>query len=257
MLEVRTITDMDDYHQLPRIQIEAWGFSDLDAEPHHLMTRVQKYGGLVQGLYEGGALIGFSYGLPGRWRGEWFLYSHMTAVRPGHQGRGHGLRLKEAQRLAARAMGFTRMRWNFDPLEALNCYFNLHRLGAEAGEYERNVYGEGSSGLHRGLPTDRLIALWRLDDPSLDGRLSHPLPRREMDMSVDPPPPGAAARGYLEIPADIRRLKVADPSAARRWQARVRAGFEAAFALGWVARGVVFALDGGRVFVELEPEQEG
>lgn len=65
MIELKKIKDIEDFKKLLEIQKSAWGFLDIDIEPHHLMTRVQKYGGLVQGLYFNGKLAGFTYALIG------------------------------------------------------------------------------------------------------------------------------------------------------------------------------------------------
>ena len=98
MIELKRIKEVEELKQLSEIQKSAWGFSDLDIEPHHLMTRVQKYGGLVQGLYVDNVLVGFTYAIVGKWEGEYFIYSHQTGVRKEHQGRGFGFLLKKAQR---------------------------------------------------------------------------------------------------------------------------------------------------------------
>ena len=98
MIEVKKINDIEDFKKIPEIQKSAWGFDDWDIEPHHLMTRVQKYGGLVQGLYYSGNLAGFTYALIGRWKGKHFIYSHMTGVLQEHQKQGFGYLLKKAQR---------------------------------------------------------------------------------------------------------------------------------------------------------------
>lgn len=67
MIELKRIKEVEELKQLSEIQKSAWGFSDLDIEPHHLMTRVQKYGGLVQGLYVNNVLVGFTYAIVGKW----------------------------------------------------------------------------------------------------------------------------------------------------------------------------------------------
>lgn len=107
-------------------------------------------------------------------------------------------------------MGYSIIRWNFDPLESLNAYFNIHRLGVTSSEYERNVYGEGESGLLRGLLTDRLVATWKLKSERVIKKMEtkettiiEQVPEKLMaDFSKD--------RAYIEIPLDIRSLKKKD-----------------------------------------------
>ena len=249
---IRKIQAIKDFKALIDIQRSAWAFTDLDIEPHSLMTRVQKYGGLLQGLSWNGRLVGFTYAIIGRQGGEYFLFSHMLAVRREYQGRGFGFLLKKAQRAAALKMGFPRIRWNFDPLESLNAFFNLHRLGATSSEYEVNAYGEGESGLHRGLPTDRLVATWDLRQSRVEERMRKK--ERACRLAAAPAShhgPFSIAPAYIEIPRDIRALKRRDPEAARRWRLKTRRLFCAAFQARFAASDVVLNPAGDRIFIEL------
>ena len=54
----------------------------------------------------------------------------------------------------------------------MNAHLNITKLGCVAEEYHRNVYGESTSALHRGTPTDRLVAQWRIDTPHVERRLA-------------------------------------------------------------------------------------
>ncbi|MBW1724798.1 MAG: hypothetical protein JRJ33_05400, partial [Deltaproteobacteria bacterium] len=76
MIELKRIKEMEDFKKITEIQRNAWGFVGLDIEPHHVMTRVQKYGGLVQGLFYNSELAGYTYALIGKWDKEYFVYSH-------------------------------------------------------------------------------------------------------------------------------------------------------------------------------------
>jgi predicted GNAT superfamily acetyltransferase len=252
-IQVEKISRMEDYKRIPSIQQNAWGFSDIDTEPHQMMTRVQKYGGLVLGLFLDERMIGFSYSIIGRWRGEYFMYSHMLAVEKEYQQRGFGFLLKKAQREEVMRMGYGTIRWNFDPLEAANSFFNIHRLGATVGEYEENVYGHGESGLHRGLATDRAIATWRLDSPRVEERMREPIDRKVLaDLAGIRPGDFSVSPAYIEIPRDIQALKRESMAEALRWRMRTREWFETAFALGLEAREIVFSPDDSRVFFRLE-----
>ena len=97
MVKIKTISEVKELQKTIAIQKNAWGFDDLDVENHYLMTRVQKYGGLVQGLYLDNQMIGFSYALIGKRQDEYIIYSHMTAVIKEHQGKGYGFRLKKVK----------------------------------------------------------------------------------------------------------------------------------------------------------------
>jgi predicted GNAT superfamily acetyltransferase len=81
MIEIKTLTEIAELQKTIGIQKNAWGFSDLDTENHYLMTRVQKYGGVVHGLFLNRQMIGFTYALIGKRREKFIIYSHMTAVK--------------------------------------------------------------------------------------------------------------------------------------------------------------------------------
>ena len=90
------------------------------------------------------------------------LWSHMTGVLPEYRG-GLGFRLKLAQRDRALAQGYDLIEWTFDPMQAMNAHFNFAKLGGVVEEYAANFYGESTSALHRGTPTDRIVLSWKID----------------------------------------------------------------------------------------------
>ena len=251
MVEVRSLHDIRKFQKLTDIQKSAWGFDDLHAEPHYLMSRVQKYGGLVQGLFRDGEMLGFTYAIIGKWKGEYILYSHMAAVKKQHQSRGYGFILKKAQRKALLRMGYETVLWNFDPLESMNSYFNIHRLGAVSEEFDPNIYGVGDSGLHAGLTTDRLIATWRLKSKRVVNRLreKHPplveaVPEAAIDSLGRP-------TAYIETPVDIRAIKARGMEEAVAWRERHRRLFIPAFEKGYIVEEFVFSEGRKRAFFKL------
>lgn len=252
MIEIKTLTEVEELEKTVNIQKNAWGFNDLDTENHYLMTRIQKYGGLIQGLYLDGEMIGFTYALIGK-RGEKFIiYSHMTAVKQKFQAGGYGFLLKKAQRQTVLDMGYQEIEWNFDPIESLNAYFNFHRLGIISHEYERNVYGEGESGLHKGLPTDRLIASWRLNSERVRHKMETRDPRLIEEIHENRIGKFTGQTAYIEIPRDIRSIKQRDMKAAIEWRMNTRRLLEQAIEEEYEVREVVFSPDQKRIFFKLE-----
>ena len=252
MIEIRKLKSLDEFKQIPEIEKNAWEFSDYDNEPHHLMTRVHKYGGLIQGLFMDHKMIGFSYALLGKWEGKYFIYSHMLAVVKEHQSKGYGFLLKKAQRQELMDRGYDLVRWNFDPLESLNSYFNIYRLGVISSEYERNIYGVGESGLHQGLPTDRLIATWHLRSKRVAekmGKKNPPLcenvPREKLENFTQD-------TAYIEIPRDIRQLRASHIKQAQKWRLDTREFFEYAFQNSFIVENIVFSENKERVFIRLQ-----
>ena len=251
MIEIKSITKIEDLKRLAEIQRNAWGFQDLEIEPHHLMTRVQKYGGLVQGLYIDEGLIGLTYAIIGKWKGEYFLYSHMTAVLKEYQGQGFGFQLKKAQREEAIRMGYEVMRWNFDPLESLNAYFNIHRLGVISEEYDRNIYGVGDSGLHKGLSTDRLIATWYLKSDRVLGKMNQKDPPLIEEIPSERVENLDGEVSYIETPMNIRSIKERNIDEAKAWRIKHKKFFETAFQKGFKVVDIVFSKDKKRIFFKL------
>ena len=251
MIELKKIQEINDFKKILHIQKSAWGFSDLDTEPHHLMTRVQKYGGLVYGLFAHGELAGFTYAIIGKWKGDYFIYSHMTGVKKEYQSSGFGFLLKKAQREEILKMGYDMMRWNFDPLESMNAYFNFHRLGAISTEYERNIYGEGESGLHKGLSTDRLIVTWNLKSDRVvkkmekkESSIIEIIPQEKLEKFTQ-------ETAYIELPENIRLLKETHLDQAVEWRTRTRHLFESAFNKGFAVTDIVFSKDKKKMYYKL------
>ncbi len=237
-----------DYLALQEAQRRAWGLADDSyVVPVATMVGAQHHGGLVLGAFlPGGEAVGLSFAFVGRSGDRWCLYSQLTGVAPGHQGRGIGARMKEIQRDHARSIGVKVIAWSFDPLQAGNAHFNLHRLGATASRYIADMYGPRTDDLNRGVPTDRLIVEWPVDPPDApadDDFEALTSPRLVEGPDEPLVSPFDALTGttplLVEIPADIARLRLDDPPRAERWRAAIAGALTPAFAAGYVAEDVV------------------
>ena len=117
------------------------------------------------------------------------------------------------------------MEWTFDPFELKNAHFNLERLGAVVRRYVVNLYGLSSSPLHRGLPTDRLVAEWWLEAPRVLRRLARP----EEEILE-------AVHRRIDVPLDIVENQ-RQPERMAELQQQLRRQFQEAFAGGLTAVG--------------------
>jgi predicted GNAT superfamily acetyltransferase len=204
--------------------------------------------------------------------GRLMHWSHMLGVVPEHRSSGLGRQLKLAQRERALAAGVDLIEWTFDPLQAVNAHLNFTRLGVVSDEYCRNVYGESTSALHRGTPTDRLIVQWNIREPHVERRLdllgaqadrasrigvmslraseavAAPVINRTtmiggrlattaLDLGIEGP------RAWLEIPVAFTELQQETPALALEWRMQTREAFESYFNRGY--RAVDFVLDRG------------
>jgi predicted GNAT superfamily acetyltransferase len=170
-LELRDLKSLDDCRAVVGLQIAVWG-EDMETVPAGVLLVSAKRGGILIGAEDDGRLVGFVWSMPG-WRERIPTHwSHMLAVLPEHRGRGLGAALKLEQRQRALRQGTEMIEWTFDPLQAANAHLNFVGLGTVATEYLVDAYGPMTGPLHRGTPTDRLIAEWWIRRPHVERRLA-------------------------------------------------------------------------------------
>ena len=226
-IEIRTLTQQDEFVSAVALQQAIWGFTDVELLPVRLFVVASKVGGVVIGAFDGQRMVGFSLGIPGiKPGGHSFLHSNMLGVLPEYHNHGLGRAMKLKQREEALAIGFPLIEWTFDPLETKNAYFNVERLGAIVRRYVPNQYGTTSSPLHGGLPTDRCIAEWWLESDRTLTALRGEKPAR---------PPIQAS---VEVTNAIAELRKSDPKAAREVQRITGDGLQAGFAQGLAVVGL-------------------
>jgi len=218
-IEIKPLTNSDQFENAVELQKTIWGFDDVDLLPARFFIVVSRIGGQAFGAYAGNRMVGFCIAIPGLKRpvpgqnAQTYFHSHMLGVLPEYRNCGVGRRLKLKQREEALAHGVHLIEWTFDPLELKNAYFNIESLGCIVRRYVRNQYGISSSRLQAGLPTDRCTAEWWIATEWVESAIE----RRERKR------PPILAR--LAIPQDIARLKRDDPQAARTIQAEASAQF--------------------------------
>ncbi|HKV39034.1 MAG TPA: GNAT family N-acetyltransferase, partial [Blastocatellia bacterium] len=251
-----------------RIQIDAWGFKELDVVPSAQLIAAKAAGGMLLGAFDGERLIGFVYGFPGIESGRVSIHSQMLAVRPDCRNLHAGVQLKLAQRKRALEQGIKEISWTFDPLQALNANLNFNRLGVISQRYIVDFYGEEtSSPLHQGVGTDRLWVRWliatdrvrrriglerelREADSSVppiqpmaepgNGLLSHPGPlvlvrdKGEWIRAADPVAHVKADECMIEGPNDLAALKSESIESARAWRSVIQNAFLVALGAGFV-----------------------
>lgn len=220
---VRKCETLQEFHGCVELQREIWGEADLEVEPAAMFVVAAHTGGQVLGAFDGARLVGYTLAVVGLRQRTPYLHSHMTGVHARYRDRGVGRMLKLYQREEALGRGIRLIQWTFDPLEIRNAHFNLNRLGAISRQYQPNLYGVTTSPLHRGLPTDRLVAEWHLDSPRVVAALA--------GMPGEP----AQAPALIELPADLGTWKHSDSEKIETVQARVREEFTVWFARAYAA----------------------
>ncbi|HYN08401.1 MAG TPA: hypothetical protein VES67_13545 [Vicinamibacterales bacterium] len=199
-IEIHDIDDLRGCQAVVGVQEAVWG-KESEIVPSSVLIASIKRGGILLGASEGDQLLGFVWSMPGwfdQFRTQW---SHMLGVVPAARGARTGERLKWAQRECALEQGVTLIEWTFDPMQALNAHLNVSVLGCVSSEYLVDAYGEMSGPLHRGTPTDRLIAEWWINQTDLVRRKT----ARDLETS-QPAPPVTRTVDLTPMPHAIERL---------------------------------------------------
>lgn len=266
-MTIRDLTTIDDCRRVAALERDIWAYTDAeDVVPPPVLIVSAKRGGILLGAFDGaGVMKGFVYSLPAVRDGKLTQWSHMLGVVADARASGVGAALKLAQRDRALATGVDLIEWTCDPLQAPNAHLNFVKLGVVVDEYERNVYGDSSSRLHRGTPTDRFIAQWRLDAPHVVRRISAggiglvrdarvaeaPVvnPSRSGNPWLLPGEPNLridARRMLVEIPANFTELQAQAPDLALQWRLSSRSIFEHYLSRGYRVVDFFFSREAGR-----------
>ena len=251
---IRPLMTLEECRRVVALEKQVWGYTDAeDVVPAPVLIVSIKRGGVLLGAFDAsGEMAGFVYSIPGWKDGRPTQWSHMLGVVSDARSAGLGRALKLAQREATLAMGIDLVEWTYDPLQALNAHLNFTKLGVVVEEYEENIYGESSSPLHRGSPTDRFVAEWRLREPHVERRISAagPLMRDASVASapvVNPSKPGTwlepaegelayeSRRVLVEIPVGYSDMQRAEPALALQWRMTTRRIFQHYFGRGYRA----------------------
>ncbi|MFF7246366.1 GNAT family N-acetyltransferase [Embleya sp. NPDC008237] len=228
--EVRELRALDEFRDVEHLYGGIWPAVPGQGPPVsvELLRAFAHAGNYVAGAYRDGRLVGAAVAFFGAPIGE-TLHSHVTGALAGS---GVGFALKTHQREWALARGLRRITWTYDPLVRRNAHFNLAKLGARPVEYLPNFYGEMVDTVNSGDASDRVLAVWELNDPRVAAAV------RGECMSIVPPAEAESALAVRDgrpvladteaevvlvaVPADIEALRRTDPDAARSWRQALR-----------------------------------
>ena len=266
-LTYRNLSTLADFASVVALEQEIWGPGYDEPVPVPILAVTVLRGAILIGAFDGDRMIGFVYSLPGIKDRKPMQWSHMLGVVNDFRNDGVGHRLKLLQRDRALAAGIDLIEWTYDPMQALNAHLNFAKLGVVVEEYEENVYGESSSPLHRGNPTDRFVAEWWVREPHVERRIAaaattvrlkpdttymdaeladaQPVnrvaPNGEWLESVDVDLSLDARRLLVHIPMGFTDMLARNPELALAWRICTRAIFTTYFDRGYKA--VDFMLD--------------
>ena len=255
-ISYRDLNALDEFAAVVDLEREIWGPGYDEVVPVPILAVTVMRGGILIGAFDGDQMIGFVYSIAGIKHGKAMQWSHMAGVLDAFRNAGVGYQLKILQRERTLAMKLDLIEWTYDPMQAMNAHLNFAKLGVIAEEYEINVYGESTSPLHQGNPTDRFVAEWWVSAARVEDRLRGAAPLAPV-MTVEPAvraqpagewlKPGAidlsldAKRISIEIPTGFTQMLSSDPDLALEWRMTTRELFTTYFARGY--RAVEFFLD--------------
>lgn len=245
-MDIRPLTTIEECQEVAVLERDIWGFSDsLDVVPPSVLIVSVRRGAILLGAFDGSEMIGFVYSWPGIKDRRVMQWSHMLGVVASARESGAGARLKLAQREAALEQGIDLIEWTFDPMQATNAHFNFAKLGVVVEDYEENIYGDSSSPLHYGTPTDRFVAAWHIRRPHVERRINawgQPTvrdqslsgavlvnPSIESRSSLTPGPADLSRddrRLLVEIPTGFSEMQRSNSSLALAWRMATREIFQ-------------------------------
>jgi len=251
-MTIRPLHTIPEFREVIALEQDIWGTAvPEDAVGIPLFVATLKRGAILLGAYDGTRLVGFVFSFPGLKDGRPMQWSHMLGVRPECRSAGIGRELKLRQRRISLDMGIDLMEWTFDPLVAVNARLNVRRLGVVADDYVVNAYGDSASPLHRGAPTDRVVAQWWMRSPRVEAAISGGPAPDIADPGRDAPPVNEVGRrgdwlacvgcdlGRREprltvtIPPRFTEMLVRQPDAAHAWRMTSREIFLAYLSRGY------------------------
>lgn len=255
-ITIAPFRNLADYKSCEDIQREVWHYQDIDIVPVPLLVVVNRTGGIILGAYNNiGDLIGFVFSILGTMHGKPIQHSCMLAVRMAYRNFDVGFKLKLAQRKEALKRKISLITSTFDPVQPLNAYFSLGKLGVWGNAYEGNFCGETTSQPDRGLPTDRIFTYWSLNENAVIRRLEMGPPRHELRkelkhhtiinhlvevvpglMTSSPVKLNCTADHFLfEVPYNLPEIKNRNLGVALEWQGKMRQVFRHYFKKDYAA----------------------
>lgn len=240
-IKIRPLTSMDELHIMQEVEEAVW---QMPPTPVHQTYTALNNGGIILGAFDGTKMIGFLYSFAGFDGHVSYLCSHMLGILPEYRKNGLGLRMKFKQAELAKQKGYPMMTWTFDPLESLNAYLNLNKVGAVGAYYKEDHYGSMDDGLNQGLPTDRIQIEWWFDKKTFQ---SVDFDESKLLLSVKDNGHPVTINQFSEkdgawfvaIPENFQSIKHDNIELAKAWRYETRKVFQTLFNHGYQAKDLV------------------
>lgn len=238
-IKIRQLTTMAELREMQQVEETVWQTSP---NPVHQTYTALKNGGIILGAFDKDKMIGFLYSFAGFDGENPYLCSHMLGILPDYREGGLGEHIKQKQAETARKTGYSMIIWTFDPLESLNAYLNLHKLGAIGTVYKKNHYGPMNDELNQGLSTDRFQIEWHINQQKPSREITFDKSKLLLDVKENSEPfikPDAfnpANNGwFVAIPSNFQTIKKRNFDLAKKWRHQSSQLFELLFTNGFIA----------------------
>ncbi|GAA0594591.1 GNAT family N-acetyltransferase [Virgibacillus siamensis] len=239
-ITIRPLTGMDELLEMQKIEETVWQMSP---NPVHQTFTALNNGGIILGAFDDNSMIGFLYSFAGFDGQNAYLCSHMLGILPAYRSGGLGMRMKRMQAQLAGKMGYSIITWTFDPLESLNAFLNLHKLGAIGAAYHTDHYGVMDDNLNKDLPTDRIQIEWTIGGRKYIPKVKVAPDRLLTDVSEHNEPIGRPTifqenhdEWFVAIPTNFQSIKQENIELARQWRQVTREAFQLLFSQKYIAR---------------------
>lgn len=225
--EIRELRHPDELRDVIKLQAAVGGLPPEDTmSPITLsaMTMDRPRVGWVLGAYHGKKMISFLVALATAEPGA--AFGHMVGVLKGYQNSSVGRQILQRNFELFRRDGISRVYTTFEPLESRNAHIYINKMGGRGIVYKEAHYYI-DSGLHQGMPQDRLLVELDVNyDPASSGATdSLPGDLESYPIATAESMPEAQVV-LMEIPADVQGLKKEDPAGALAWRMNTRAVFQ-------------------------------
>jgi predicted GNAT superfamily acetyltransferase len=250
-IEIRSLHTTEELEGVRKLESKIWG--EEDSIPTHQTITAVKNGGLVLGAFLNSQLVGFQYSFSGFNGKSVYLCSHILGIDEGYRNKKIGEKLKLAQREEALKLGYSLITWTYDPLESINGYLNIAKLGGGCSTYIENCYGEMEDLLNSGIPSDRFLVEWHIahdkaidttgEEYELEYGVQKSLIQWEMKEGLPYPSSNLSQLEdinhpvFVAIPKDFRDIKEKNMEVANEWRMRTREIFSQLFKQGWQVTG--------------------
>jgi predicted GNAT superfamily acetyltransferase len=173
-IQIRDLTSIEEFRQVIELEKAIWGYTDqgdLVTVPVFIFT-VHRGATLVGAFTPDGRMVGFAYAVVGmKAAGRCCGRTWLACSRNFAAAWACGSSSRSA--IGRSRQGYDLIEWTFDPLQAMNAHFNFAKLGGVVEEYAPDFYGESTSVLHHGTPTDRIVLSWKITTPHVVRRIEH------------------------------------------------------------------------------------